>query len=169
MDALWSSQRNSGISTYHRLSIHWVRFLLCLHRRRIYCHIKSRRAQAQFSGCISASRFVLNHPKPREVHHFLDKNFFFWAIASKNTVFTSAWKKSYLLWIFPFHNQLKASADVLVWWPITADLSLIVFKSCILSPICSSVAQSILLWHPKLKRFSPPWNNIYLTWLSWAT
>ena len=168
MDVLWSSQRNSDISTYHRLSIHWVRFHLCLHRRRTYCQIKFRRAQAQFSGCISASRFVLNHPKPREVKINLDRNYFL-AIASKNTVFTSAWKRSNLLWIILFHNQSKASADVLVWWPITADLSLIVFKSCILSKICSSVAQSILLWHPKLERFSPPWNNIYLTWLSWAT
>ena len=77
MDVLWSSQRNSDISTYHRLSIHWVRFHLCLHRRRTYCQIKFRRAQAQFSGCISASRFVLIHPKPREVQLFLDRNYFF--------------------------------------------------------------------------------------------
>ena len=77
MDALWSSQRNPDISTYHWPSIHWVRFRLCLHRRRTYCQIKSRRAQAQFSGCISASRFVRNHPKPREVQLYLNRNYFF--------------------------------------------------------------------------------------------
>ena len=78
-------------------------------------------------------------------------------------------RRSNLLWIIPFHNQSKAFADVLVWLANSTDLSLIVLKSCIFSPICSSVVQSILLWHPQLTRGSPPWNNIYLTRLGWAT
>ena len=165
-DALWSLQFTSVIPTYLRPSISWVRFRLCLHRWRSYCQLKSRRAQALFTASISASRSVRSHRESLRSATLFRQELISSAISSTITVFTSDGEDQIYCGL-PVPKSFKG---------LSRCLGMVTYYCWFISN-CAQILHSLsdllmcspehLLWNPKLKWFSPPWNNIYLTRLSW--